>query len=192
MGFLDTIMGASPLPVDRTVAILDQHASEDFRVYPMAEKPAVRADVQRMAKRLGIRLPRELAAHWCGPFPGVYVEVKEAIWPRPKPYDTGPFWSFLYALHTFTASPDCEDWMRLDDAAVRFQSDTGLLAVPILKLVGDPNLFCLDADGQLVHYDHELNVLEPVGMGFFELLEREVAALRKRAERIKRGEHQPA
>ena len=88
------------LPEDQTEAILDAHLDRDFRVFPLAEARAVAAEVGSIAARLGVRYPREFVSHVCGRIPGLCVEVKEEVWPRPAAYDTGPFWSFLYALHS--------------------------------------------------------------------------------------------
>jgi hypothetical protein len=78
--------------------------------------------------------------------------------------------------------------MRMDAAARRLKDGAGLTALPVLRVVGDANLFCVDAGGSLVRFDHELGELEPLDGGFFDLLEREIADLRQRTERKKRGE----
>lgn len=168
------------VPQDQTVAILDRHLDSDFRVFPMAETATTLAQLVTIGKRLGVVYPPELAAHICGRFPGVFVEVKESLWPRPKPYDVGPFWTFLYGLHTYTSAPESVDWMRLDFVASTFQKQTGIRAAPVLRVVGDANLFCVDGDGRLMQFDHEQNVLNPLDVNFWELFEREIAALKSR------------
>lgn len=183
-------MSSHPVPtpfVDQTETILEKHLDRDFRVFPMADEQCTPAQVDAISKRFGIQYPSQFVAHICGRFPGIYVEVKEDIWPRPKPYDVGPFWTFLYAVHTFTPSLDSENWMRLDLAAEQFQERTGLIAAPIFKVVGDANVYCVDQDGKLTSYDHEANALEPVEIGFWELFEREVAALVERKVRKVNG-----
>jgi hypothetical protein len=133
-----------------------------------------------IGKRYGVAYPEEFVAQLSGRFPGIYVEVKEDVWPRPKLYDVGPFWSFLYALHTFTPSPESEDWMRLDIAAEQFQEKTGIVAAPVLKIVGNPDMYCVDAEGKIVHYDHELNEVKPENRTFWELFDWQVAELKDR------------
>ena len=173
---------------DQTIAILDRHLSGDFRAFPMAEGPCLLEQIEALGQRLGIRIPPDLTAHLSGSYPGLYLEAKEEIWPRPKKGDTGPFWSFLYALHTYSASPDSEDWMRMEPTAERFRSQTGLHAAPVLRIVGDADLYCLDPQGNLVRYDHEKGCLEAVNLTFFQVLEKEISALNERAKQKKRGE----
>jgi len=168
---------------DRTESILSRHLDADFVVRPMAERSAAPAQVQELGDRLGFRVPPELSAHLVGKFPGIYVEVKEAVWPRPKQYDAGPAWTFLYALHTFTAAPESQPWMRLDEAAIAFQRETGLKAAPVLKVVGDPDLYCVTEKGRLARFLHQESRLEPVPLGFWDLLDREVGELALRKKR---------
>jgi hypothetical protein len=140
---------------------------------------------------LGVRFPEAFIAHVCGWLPGACVLAREDVWPRPKPFDAGPFWTFLYGLHTFTPLRESEDWMRLDLAGRRFQEQTGLAAAPILKIQGDANVFCVDASGSILAYDHEQNSLTPEGADFWQLFEREVSALAERKKRLIRERSEP-
>ena len=180
--------GGSGKPPDETEAILSRHLDGDFRVFPMAETETSAAQIEAIGRTYSVVYPQELVAHICGRFPGLYVEVKEEIWPRPKPYEVGAFWSFLHALHTFTSAPESPDWMRLDHAAESFQKGTRLMAAPVLKVVGDADLYCVDPDGRLVRFIHEENKLEPLPIGFWQLFESEIAELRARKEQKKAGE----
>jgi len=170
---------------DRTLDILDAHLDGDFRVLPMAETPVSREQIAAIGARFGVTYPAALADHVCGRFPGMYVEVKESLWPRPKAFDVGPFWSFLYAVHTYTSAPESEPWMRLDHAAERFRADTGLVAAPVLKIEGDADVYCVDAHGTLCRFDHETNELRRVEGDYWSILDREIGELRARKDRKK-------
>lgn len=188
MSILAGLFGRAPPPLrDETEEILRRHLTGDFVVFPMAEAPTSPEAVLAVGRRLGVPLPAELLAHLSGRFPGIWVEAKESIWPRPKPYEVGPFWSFLYGVHTFTAAGESEDWMRMETAALELREQTGFTAMPVLKVVGDADLYCVDSGGQLVQFNHELDLLEPVELGFFALFEREVEELVKRVEQKKAG-----
>ena len=78
--------------------------------------------------------------------------------------------------------------VNIDDAATTLQTESGLLAAPVLRVVGDADLYCVNPEGQLVQYRHETNELEPVGLTFWELFEREIAELRGRKDKKKAGE----
>jgi hypothetical protein len=170
----------SKAPPDRTEEILSRHLDRDFIVFPMAESSASRQELDAVAGRYSVTFPLDFVAHVCGRFPGIYVEVKEHIWPRPKSLDVGPFWTFLYGLHTFTPCSASEDWMRLDHVAEEFQKDSGHKCVPILRIVGDANVYCVDANGSIAKWDHETNELTPEAGDFWSVFEREVEELKGR------------
>jgi hypothetical protein len=167
---------------DVTSEILGRHLDGDFMVFPMAETRTSPRQLATIGKAYGVKYPSEFVAHVCGRFPGLYVEVKEDVWPRPEPYDIGPFWSFLYAFHSFTSAPESEHWMRLDAAAEAFQQDTGLAAAPILRVVGDADLYCVNASAAIVRFNHETGEFRSVGMNFWQVLEHETKELRARKD----------
>jgi hypothetical protein len=173
---------------DKTLEILGKYLDKDFRVSPMAQNQSTIDDVKLIEKELQIKFPDEYVAHLLGEDAdvlkerGLYIEVKEEIWPRAKQYDVGPFWSFLYGIHTFTSSLESEDWMRLEFVGKQFFEETGIKAVPILKIIGDANIYCVNGIGQIVQYDHEQNIVEGINMDFWELFEKELSELKERKE----------
>jgi hypothetical protein len=168
---------------DRTMDILRKHLDGDFRVSPLAETPVSAAQIAAIGDRFGVIYPQALVDHVCGRFPGMYVEVKENVWTRPKEFDVGPFWGFLYAVHTFTSAPESEPWMRLDHAAEKFRERTGLAGAPVIKIEGDADVYCVDSKGALCRFDHETNELIPVEGDYWSILDLEIGELRKRKDR---------
>ena len=180
MRSLRRFFGKEVVPNDRTTEILERHLDGDFTVFPMAEETARQSDLDRIAKQCSVNFPPEFIGHVCGRFPGLYVEVKEEIWPRAKEFAVGPFWSFLYGLHTFTPCSDSADWMRLDFVTREFQHATGLRCAPILQIIGDANVYCVVESSAIARYDHETNELSPETVDFWAVLEREIAELKSR------------
>jgi len=172
------------IPRDQTEEIFARHFDGDFIAFPMAERRATLADIEAVEARAGVNLPPALVAHLLGRFPGAYVEVKESVWSRPKVLDVGPFWSFLYGLHTFTPVAESQEWMRLDHAAEQLATDCGVLAVPILRVVCDPDIYCIDTNGSIARHRHDTNDLEPVDGDFWQILDAEAAALAERKTRV--------
>ena len=170
--------------IDRTQEIVSRYLDCDLTIYPMGEGLPTHKEVSAIVDDLGVRFPAEFVAHVCGWMPGACILVNEEIWPRPNSFEVGPFWTFLYGLHTFSPLRESEDWMRLDVAGREFQAQTGLAAAPILKIQGDANVFCVDKGGSLLAYDHEENTLTAVEGDFWQLLEREVSALVERKKRL--------
>jgi len=72
-----------------------------FKIFACKGCEPSEADVAAFEATIGFRLPEEFRDFTMSPLGGLWMEVKEELWPRPKPYDVGPFWSFLYGLKVF-------------------------------------------------------------------------------------------
>lgn len=178
--------GGRKLPQDRTEEILASYFDGDFTVFPLAQTPVTSAQFETLEQRFGVKYPPEFIAHVLGWFPAIYVEVKEKLWPRPKAGDVGPFWSFLYAFHTYTSAPESEPWMKLETAAESFRNrQLAMPVAPILRIEGDADVYCTTPDGRIVQYRHETDELDPFDGDFWQLLEQEMRGLHERKERKK-------
>lgn len=168
---------------DLTEEILSKYMDDDLKVYPMAENLTTSRQIDQIEKISNIKLPIEVRTHLLGRFPGMYLEVNEEKWPRHKAGDVGPFWSFLYGVHSFTADESSEDWMRLDYNYYQMKNITDVNVLPILQVIGDADLYCIDNNSKIIRFDHELNKFENINQNFWEILEYEVSELRKRKDK---------
>ena len=123
------------------------------------------------------------------PLGGLYMEVRESIWPRPKQYDVGPFWSFLYGLKVFGIAAKIPEWLDIRIAYQKLSSEGFPELVPFLQLVGNANRFCFQRDGGIVEWDHEEpDKREVLDKDFASLFMREIRGLEKRKDQKVRGE----
>jgi len=141
------------------------------------------SDLRRVARELGCELPDEFVVHATNSHGGLYVEVKEELWPRAKAGDVGPFWTFLTGLYTYNIADGIPEFMDLRLSAVEFQEETSFTAIPFLKIIGDADVYCFTTGGQIVRWDHELNELTPQNRSFFDLLDFELGDLAERKDR---------
>jgi hypothetical protein len=112
-------------PKDKAKETLDRYMDQDFKLFACGKDAPSEAELTTFEKNVGFPLPSDFRAFSMSPSGGVYIEVKEALWPRPKAYDVGPFWSFLYGLHTYGFGKGIPDWMDIRIESERFQKETG-------------------------------------------------------------------
>ena len=55
-------------------------------------------DIKKFEHQYGINLPADFREFTMSPLGGLYMEVREEIWPRAKQYDIVPFWSFCRGI----------------------------------------------------------------------------------------------
>ncbi len=185
MNWLQKMLGKDRMG-DRTPVIFERHLTRDFNVAPLSDHAPQLDQVIELGHRLQVHLPAQFIAHLLGRFPGVHVEAKESVWPRPGLFDIVEAGAGQYGFHTYGAAADTPAEVNLEQVALAFRSETKLPLVPVLRRLGDADMYCLDASGQLVWFDHETRNLLPISLDFFGLLEQETSALVERLAWVRR------
>ena len=172
-------------PRDRTWELLEKHLDRDSFYLVSAKDSAPTLETLRsLAEELACTFPEDFLLHATSENGGVYVEVVEEIWPRPKPLEVMPFWRGLYGLFVYGFAPEIPDWLNIRLEAQSFKEGSGLSAVPFLKVIGDADVYCFTESGDIVRWNHELNELRPIEQSFFEVLDFELAELKERKDRM--------
>jgi hypothetical protein len=173
---------------DETENIINSVWCSDYYIVAARTNAPSINDLKKFSKENEILLPKEFLAHASNFFGSFYLEVKEEIWPKSKLFDVGEFWTFLYGIFIYSFSEEAPEWMNISIATNKFK-EMGHHVVPILRVIGDADIYCLDKAGSIVRYSHEENIFEQFNGNFFELLKYEVNELNNR--RIKYKEKFP-
>jgi hypothetical protein len=172
-------------PKDRTEEIINLIWNrEEYSMFAAGEDAPNKQTVKGIGERYGVKVPKDYLAHATGPWGSPYLEVKEEFWPRHSAGDVGPFWSFLYGLWVYAYSDKAPDWMQIWGAANEFR-EMGHDVLPIMKVIGDADVYCLNAQGQIVRWSHEEDIFNPFDGGFFDLLRYEFLELDERRQKKK-------
>lgn len=169
---------------DKTKSILDKYMTRDYNLFAAQDKAPTKSKLLMIQKRLGIQFPKEFIAHSINQYSGIYIEVKENLWPRPNEFDVGPFWSFLYGLFVYSAGEDAKEFMNLEKCGMEFQKFTNLRAAPFLHVINDADVYCFNDKGLIFRYNHESNELKFVNKSFWEVFEFELKELHERKEKV--------
>lgn len=160
-----------------------------YRVVAQQGNEPTEADLAAFEARIGFRLPdefREFAVH---PLGGLYMEVKEEIWPRPQKFQVGPFWSFLYGFMVYSLSSAAPGWMQMAKAWKRLSENGYPRLVPFLKIMSNADPYCFTPDKRIVIWGHDApDEPELVSKSFSEVVMHEIQTLEDRKARKLRGE----
>jgi hypothetical protein len=141
------------------------------------------ADVAAFEADVGFRLPDEFRKFTMSPLGGLYLEVREELWRRPKLHDIGPFWSFLYALKVFGIAEGIPAWLDIRVQYKEFKTEGFGDLVPFLQLEGDADKYCFDSAGRIIRWSHEEpENQEPESVTFSALLMQEIHELEDRKD----------
>jgi len=159
----------------------------DFEVMDGSAKPPTEGRLRQAERRLGVRFPdcyREFVRF----FGVLIVEARERVWPRdPGAVPSSETWRFNFGLYVPGVADGVIDFFQLSYSAAELRPQ-GLAAHPVLPVIRWPragDAYCIDARGRMSYWcPREPDRLEPVAGGFFELLVKEMAALRRRKQRL--------
>jgi hypothetical protein len=164
---------------------LDANLDGDFSVFSSGANAPKEEALREFEAYVGYSLPKDFRKFSMSPYGGIYIEVKETIWPQGKLYEIGPAWSFFRGMMTYGFAHNIPEWLDIRKQTEEFRASSGTLLVPFLKIVGNADVYCFDDRGSVRHWDHESGEAPRVAKTFTALFADEVAALRKRKDRKK-------
>ena len=163
--------------------VIRDHLDRDFRVFACGKNAPTLAVIRAFEKDLGCRLPEDFVEFSTSPLGGVYIEAKEAVWPRTKAHDeVAPYWSFLYGLMAYGFATGVPEWLNMRAQTLAFREETDSRLVPFLRVVGDADVYCFDEQARVCRWDHATGEAPAAGKVFPEVFVFEVAELRKRKD----------
>jgi hypothetical protein len=175
---------AESMPLNNIFAYFRAYDKRSFEVFACQGNEPSEADVAAFETDVGFALPDEFREFTMSPLGGLYMEVREDLWPRPELYHVGPFWSFLYGFKVFGIAERIPEWLDVRVQHAAFVAEGHANLVPFLQLVGDADKYCFDSAGRIVRWSHEEpENLEHEPMKFSELLMREIHELEERKNR---------
>jgi hypothetical protein len=122
----------------------------------------------------------------------VYLSVNEKVWPKPKEYETRPYWEMMSAvmllgMPSAQEKKDFPDMLNIVAINEIFQQQFRQDMVPFFKWEGAATISCfLKSSGRIfnVHYDHPQEP-EPVEQDFEDFFSGQVRLLAERKNEYK-------
>ncbi|MBD5081385.1 MAG: SMI1/KNR4 family protein [Ruminococcaceae bacterium] len=146
-------------------------------------------DIKAFEDQYKITLPEDFKDFTMSPIGGLYMEVREELWPRAKQFDVGPFWSFCRGLIVYGIAKDIPDFLDIREKTKELHDEGFTDYIPFLSIVGNGNeVFCFDKDNKIVLFDYCEGEAEPIDGTFSDCLLKQIEELEERKNRKLRGE----
>ncbi len=137
--------------------------------------------VESVERSLDWPLPPLFRDFTMSPLGGLYIEVREDLWPRPK-VGAKPTWRHEYGLKIFGLSVPIPEWLDLREEILRLPDGEGDL-VPFMARTGAATRYCFDLEGNIVAWSTVDGRRATLKGDFVELVLRELTELGKRHAR---------
>ena len=147
-------------------------------------------DVRAFEDQYKIDLPADFREFTLSPLGGLYMEVREEIWPHAKRYDVGPFWSFCRGILVYGIANEIPDFLDIRVKTKELHDEGFTDLIPFLSIIGNGDeIFCFDKDNKIVLLDcYTTGEATPVDGTFSDCLLTQIAQLEERKNRKIRGE----
>jgi hypothetical protein len=165
-----------------------QLLDDDFKLWCAGDDAPSVSEIATLEKRLGSKLPGQYRKY-LGCYGGVMLEVLENVWPRPKLYQVGPYWTGQYAYLVFGIGKDIPEWLDIETVTKELHRDFPESAplVPFFRQISTSKFYlCFDSEGRICDWSSEdpseRRFLED---GFDDVILRETQELKENKEKIK-------
>ncbi len=138
-------------------------------------------DFRKFEAEVGFELPEDFREYTLHPLGGLYMEVKEDIWPRPKTNDVGPLWSFAYGFRVYSLCDKAPDWLSIRHAVKELRDRDVPDLVPFLKLISLTERYCFTPDQKIVLWVPN-DEPEEVAQSFSEIVMKAIHELEERKD----------
>lgn len=155
----------------------------------MGNEPSER-DIKKFEKQYKINLPAEFREFTMSSLGGLYMNVREEIWPRAKQYDIGPFWSFCRGIIVYGIAKGIPDFLDIREKTKELHEEGFTEYIPFMSIIGNGDeIFCFDKDNNIVLLDYyETGEVTQIGGTFSDCLMNQIEELEERKNRKVRGE----
>jgi hypothetical protein len=185
-----------------------QTMAKRFVIVESSAAPAASGQIAEVESLLGVRFQPHYR-DFLTTFGGLDVEARENFWPTPDSEITLPRWAKIRGLRVYglgelvplelqivTATQEHFKLVPKAQPAVVGGDAEGELAeectpvgtqrgiAPFLQMIGQKDLYCFNADGDIGVWCYETHSLETIDEDFTELLARELRALRENSLKI--------
>lgn len=163
---------------------------ETYQVVACMGNEPSEQDIKNFEHQYNITLPADFREFTMSPLGGLYMEVREEIWPQAKPYDIGPFWSFCRGIIVYGIAKEIPEFLdiRVKTKELHDEGFTGF--IPFLSIIGNGDeIFCFDKDNKIVLLDYyAAGEATPVNGTFSDCFMKQIEELEERKNMKMRGE----
>lgn len=182
------VTGGREMALEQIEQFFRSFDSSVYRVMAGGRNAVTEVRLAEFEKALDFRFPAPFREFTLSALGGLYIEVREEIWPRPAVSDERG-WRDHYGLKIFGLCAPIPEWLDLREEIMGLPEEEGDL-IPFMAVVGSDDRYCYDLDGTILRWSPD-GTRQPEALEFADLVMRELRELETRrgmlVEKKRRG-----
>lgn len=87
------------MSIEKIYDYFRSYDKETYQVFACGDDTPSEQDIEAFESEFNIKLPEDFKEFTMSPLGGLYMEVREEIWPMAQEYEVAPFWEFCRLRH---------------------------------------------------------------------------------------------
>lgn len=178
------------MSLEKVYEYFQHYDKQTYQVVACMGNEPSRQDIKVFEDQYNIKLPVDFREFTMSPLGGLYMEVREEIWPRAKMYEVGPFWSFCRGIIVYGIAEEIPEFLDIRVKTKELHDEGFTDFIPFLSVIGNGDeIFCFDRENKIVLLDHyTTGEAVPFEGTFPDCLMQQIEELEERKNRKIRGE----
>ncbi len=170
------------MTLEKVYDYFHNYDKQTYRVVACMGNEPSEQDIKHFEDQYKIMLPSDFREFTMSPLGGLYMEVREEIWPRAKLYDVGPFWSFCRGIIVYGIANGIPEFLDIRVKTKELHENGFTDFIPFLSIIGnDDEIYCFNKDNQIVLLDYySTEETTPVEGTFSDCLMKQIEELEER------------
>lgn len=170
------------MALDKIYEYFRNYDKQTYQVVACMGNEPSEQDIKNFENQYKVNLPADFREFTMSSLGGLYMEVREEIWPRAKQYDIGPFWSFCRGIKVYGIAKGIPEFLDIRVRTKELHNEGFNNYIPFLSIIGNGDeIFCFDKNNKIVLLDYyETGEVTPVVGDFSDCLMNQIRELEER------------
>ena len=150
------------MSIEKIYDYFRSYDKETYQVFACGDDTPSEQDIEAFECEFNVELPKDFKEFTMSPLGGLYMEVREEIWPTAREYEVAPFWEFCRGIMVYGISSEVPKYLDLRLNTKAFHENGLSDYIPFFSVIGDgEQIFCFDRDGNIFVFDgYEVHAVE--------------------------------
>lgn len=142
------------MSLEKVYDYFHHYDSSTYQVVACMGNEPSEQDIEDFEKLYQINLPDDFREFTMSPLGGLYMEVREELWPRAKAFDVAPFWTFCRGIKVYGIANGIPDFLDIRLKTKELHELGFVDYIPFLSIIGDGDvIFCFNNNNYIVALD---------------------------------------